>query len=155
MRTLRWLIPLAVLAGIAYLAVKSYPNWYRTETKPEMTVPPCSIRVQVLNASNDPNAGRDVHEYLSRKGFDVCEDKAASEILPRTRVIDRCDPQLRFARAMQSFMSLPGRRFGPFRVAAAKQPEIGVAVDSLLYLDVTVRLGDDYHVFFAEPSRPF
>jgi hypothetical protein len=155
MRALRWLIPIAVLAGLGYLTVKSWPSLYRTEPRPPLRIPACSIRVQVLNASNNAQAGQQVHEYLSRQGFDVYEDKPASEILPRTRIIDRRDPSGRFARAVQGFLTIPGRRLGPIAVKRAVRPEVGSVVDSLLFLEVTVRLGEDYRTFFAVQDRPF
>jgi hypothetical protein len=155
MRILKWLLPVLAIVFVIYAVSTSYRNWITTEAKPQPAMARASIRLQILNASGAPGAGRDVHEYLSRNGFDVYGDKNNDEILPRTRVVDRRDPQMSYAREVREFLTVPGRRLGPFRVANRIQPEVGCKVDSLLYVEVTVLLGADYRTFFSIRPRLF
>jgi hypothetical protein len=155
MRVLKWLIPLLALGFIGYAILTSYHNWIRTEPRPKATMDWSEIRLQVLNASGVEGAGGDVHEYLTRIGFDVYDDKKDVEIRPRTRIVDRRDPDMKYARELRNAVMFPARKLGPFLIQARKQPEIGGQLDSLLYLEATVVLGSDYRTFFSVPHRPF
>jgi hypothetical protein len=155
MRALKWLIPILAVAFIAYAIGTSYPNWITTEPKPVMILSPEMVRLQVLNASGVIGAGKSVRDYLALSGFDIYEDRNNDEILPHTRIIDRLDPQMGYAREIQKFLTVPGRRLGPVTIRRRGQPEIGSKVDSLLYLEATVLLGTDYATFFPVNPRPF
>jgi hypothetical protein len=159
MRTVKWLIPVLILGAIAYAVFggghPSYRNWIVSEPRPKPTMAPGDLRIKVLNASGILGAGRDVSEYLSRAGFDLYGDSNNYEIVPRTRIIDRLDRQLKYAREISNAVLVPARKLGPFLVQPRQTPEIGCAIDSLLYLDCTVVLGTNYRTFFPVKPRPF
>ena len=159
MRTVKWLIPVLILGAIAYAVFgghyPSYRNWIVDESRPGPTMPPGDVRIKVVNASGVLSAGRDVSEYLSRAGFDLYGDSNNDEIVPRTRIIDRLDRQLKFAREVSNAVLVPARKLGPFVVQPRQTPEISCAIDSLLYLDCTVVLGTNYRMFFPVKPRPF
>jgi len=155
MRFLKWLIPLLVLGFIGYAVMTSWRNWIVTEPRPKPTVNWGDVRVKVLNASGVLSAGRDVAEFMTRAGFDVDGDSNHYEIVPRTSIIDRRDPQTRFAREIRNAVLVPGRKLGPFTVQPRLAPEVGAAIDSLLYLECTVVLGINYRTFFPVSPRPF
>jgi hypothetical protein len=155
MRFLKWLIPLLVFGFIGYAVLTSWRNWIVTEPRPKPAMTWGDVRVKVLNASGVPGAGRDVAEYLSRAGLDVYGDSNYYEIIPRTRIIDRRDPQMKYAREIRNAVLVPARKLGPFTVQPRLEPEIGSAIDSLLYLECTVVLGINYRTFLPVSSRPF
>lgn len=86
------------------------------------------IRVQVRNASGIPGAAAHITEFLRDAGFDVVDFGNAEEFdRSKTIVIDR--------------LGSPGRAR---EVAAALQGvPIQSAIDTTLYLDVTVMVGRD------------
>lgn len=155
MRRVRWLITLLVLGFVVYAVLTSYRNWIVTERPPVALIPRNAVRVQVINASGSQGAARDVADSLSRAGFDVYDSKDYFEILPRTRVIDRRDPQMKYARELSYFMMIPAQRLGPFRIRARKTPPISSEIDSLLFLEATVVLGRDFADFLPVRRRPF
>lgn len=155
MRFLKWLIPLLVFGFIGYAVLTSWRNWIVTEARPKPAMTWGDVRVKVINASGVLNAGRDVAEFLSRAGFDVYGDSNYYEIIPRTRIMDRRDPRARFAGELRNAVMVPARKLGPFLVQPRLEPEIGSAIDSLLYLECTVVLGINYRMFFPVSPRPF
>ena len=155
MRFLKWLIPLLVFGFIGYAVLTSWRNWIVTEPRPKPTMKWGDVRVKVLNASGELSAGRDVAECLSRAGFDVYGDSNYYEIIPRTRIIDRRDPQMKYAREIRNAVLVPARKLGPFAVQPRLEPGISSAIDSLLYLECTVVLGTSYRTFFPVSPRPF
>ena len=155
MRFLKWLIPLLVFGFIGYAVLTSWHNWIVTESRPKPTMTWGDVRVKVINASGVLGAGRDVADSLSRAGFDVYGDSNYYEIIPRTRVIDRRDPQMKYAREIRNAVLVPARKLGPFLVQPRLEPEIGNAIDSLLYLECTVVLGINYRTFLPVSARPF
>lgn len=155
MRFLKWLIPLLILGFIGYAVQKSWPNWVVSEVRPKPTLNWGDVRIKVLNASGVLSAGRDVADSLSRAGFDVYGDSNYYEIIPRTRIIDRRDPQMKYAREIQNAVFVPARKLGPLTIHPRVQPEIGCEIDSLLYLECTVVLGSNYRTFFPVNARPF
>jgi hypothetical protein len=155
MRFLKWLIPLLVFGFIGYAVLTSWHNWIVTESRPKPTMTWGDVRVKVINASGVLGAGRDVADSLSRAGFDVYGDSNYYEIIPRTRVIDRRDPQMKYAREIRNAVLVPARKLGPFLVQPQLEPEIGSAIDSLLYLECTVVLGINYRTFLPVSARPF
>jgi hypothetical protein len=86
------------------------------------------IRVQVRNGSGIPGAAADVTEYLRQAGFDVVDFGNAEEFdEPRTVVIDRVGDRARALEVAAALQGVPVRS----------------AVDTTLYLDVTVLVGRD------------
>jgi hypothetical protein len=156
MRFLKWLIPILILGALVYAVFggknPSYRSWIVNESRPKPTMNPGDLRIRVVNAS-EPGAGSAVSEYLSRQGFDVDGDTNYYEIIPRTRIIDRRDPQMKYAREIQNVVFVPARKLGPFTIHPRVQPEIGCEIDSLLYLECTVLLGSDYQTFFPVSPR--
>jgi hypothetical protein len=155
MRFLKWLIPLLVLGFVGYAALTSYRNWIVPEARPKPTLNWGDVRIKVLNASGVLNAGRDVADSLSRDGFDVYGDDNNYEIRPRTRIVDRRDPGMKYAREIRNAVFVPARKLGPLTIHPRVQPEIGCEIDSLLYLECTVVLGGNYRTFFPVNPRPF
>ena len=155
MRTIRWLLTLCALGFIVGAVGSSYRNWIRTDSMPALSIPPGKIRLEVVNASGDVGAGRVVAESLSRRGYDVYGNRNNDEILERTRIVDRIDAQMTYARELQKALTVPARRIGPMLIVPARRPEITSRVDPLLYLEATVLLGSDYRTFFSATSRPY
>ena len=155
MRALKWLIPLVVLGLVAYFVYFCCRTGITFEEKPKMTMDPASIRVEVVNASDVAGAGPAVRDYLRKNGFDVYGERKDQQILPRTRIIDRLDHQMSYARDIQKFLTVPARKLGPVSISRRLQPEIGSEVDSLLYLEAKILLGEDYRKFFPIAPRPF
>jgi hypothetical protein len=155
MRFLKWLIPLLVLGFIGYAVLTSWHNWIVTESRPKPTLNWGDVRIKVLNASGVLSAGRDISEFLSRDGFDVYRDSNNYEIRPRTRMVDRRDTLMKYARELRNAVLVPARKLGPFTISARVQPEIGCEIDSLLYVECTVVLGSNYRTFFPVSPRPF
>lgn len=86
------------------------------------------IRVQVRNGSGIPGAAADVTEYLRSAGFDVVDFGNAEEFdEPRTLVIDRVGAPERAREVAAALQGVPIRS----------------AIDTSLYLDVTVLVGRD------------
>jgi len=155
MRLLKWLIPLLVLGFIGYAVLTSWRNWIVTESRPKPALNWGDVRIKVINASGVLSAGRDVADSLSRAGFDVYGDSNYYEIIPRTRIIDRRDPQMKYARELRNAVLIPARRLGPFTIQPRVEPELAREIDSLLYLECTVVLGSNYRTFFPVSPRPF
>jgi hypothetical protein len=100
------------------------------------------IRVQVRNGSGIPGAAADVTEFLRDAGFDVVDFGNAEEFNePRTVVIDRVGAPARAREVAAALRGVPIRS----------------AVDTTLYLDVTVLVGRDAPDLLAggdgEPER--
>lgn len=155
MRHLRWLVPLFVLALLGWFVYDSWRVSGRAEDKPVMTLKPESIRIEIVNASGVAGAGVSVRDSLAAWGFDVYAERKDRQIVPRTRIVDRRDQNMRYARELQRFLTVPAKRRGLFRVAPRAQPEISCEVDSLLGLEVKIVLGEDYRRFFRVEPRPF
>ena len=86
------------------------------------------IRVQVRNGSGIPGAAAEVTEFLRDAGFDVVDFGNAEEFdEPRTVVIDRVGAPDRAREVAAALRGVPIRS----------------AVDTTLYLDVTVLVGRD------------
>jgi hypothetical protein len=86
------------------------------------------IRVQVRNGSGIPGAALEVTEFLREGGFDVVDFGNAEEFdEPRTIVIDRVGAPDRAREVAAALRGVPIRS----------------AVDTTLYLDVTVLVGRD------------
>ena len=86
------------------------------------------IRVQVRNGSGIPGAAADVTAYLRDAGFDVVDFGNAEEFdEPRTVVIDRVGAPQRAREVAAALQGVPIRS----------------AIDTSLYLDVTVLVGRD------------
>ena len=155
MRFLKWLIPLLILGFIGYAVLKSWPNWIVSEARPKPALNWGDVRVKVLNASGVLSAGRDVADSLSRAGFDVYGDSNDYEIRPRTRIVDRRDPEMKYAREIRNAVLVTARKIGPFTIQPRVEPEIGCEIDSVLLLECTVVLGTNYRTFFPVSARPF
>jgi hypothetical protein len=155
MRFLKWLIPLLMLGFIGYAVLKSWPNWIVSEARPKPTLNWRDVRIKVINASGVLSAGRDVADSLTRAGFDVYGDSNNYEIRPRTRIVDRRDPGMKYAREIRNAVLVPARKLGPFTIHPRVQPEIGCEIDSLLLLECAVVLGSNYRTFFPVSPRPF
>lgn len=86
------------------------------------------IRVQVRNGSGIPGAAAEVTEFLREAGFDVVDfGNAEVSDEPRTVVIDRVGAPARAREVAAALRGVPIRS----------------AVDTTLYLDVTVLVGRD------------
>ena len=96
---------------------------------PEIEVPePTGITVEVLNGTRRAGLARIATRALRRQGFDVLYFGTGSQPVPVTEVLVR--------RGDSSAAERVVRALGVGRVR--------VAIDTLLRLDVTVLLGEDY-----------
>ena len=95
------------------------------------------IRVQVRNGSGIPGAAAEVTEYLRDAGFDVVDFGNAEEFdEARTVVIDRVGAPARAREVAGALQGVPIRS----------------AIDTTLYLDVTVLVGRDAPGLLSQAS---
>lgn len=149
MRLIKWLITCLLLAFIVVVVITSYRNWVQDDAKPARTMDPHKVRLKILNASGMGWVGDEVRDSLRAAGYDVEGVDLSDEIERRTRIIDRVDPKMSFAREIRNLETVPGKHLWFLRVKSGKQPEIECRIDSLLFVDATVLLGRDVQTFFA------
>ena len=123
------------LGGLALLAVAVGFAWNLLQPDPERAGPPevrlpepVGITVEVLNGTGRRGLARTATRLLREQGFDVVFFGTAGDSAPTTLVLARRGDSLAAERV--------ARALGTGRVR--------VAWDTLLRLDVTVLLGDDY-----------
>ncbi|HEX2721963.1 MAG TPA: LytR C-terminal domain-containing protein, partial [Gemmatimonadaceae bacterium] len=82
MKTGRWILVAAVLAGAGIFGWKRYPpaNLVQWDPVPEVMVPPgVRIKVEVLNATGVRGLARKATMFLRDRGFDVVAVGTARE----------------------------------------------------------------------------
>lgn len=100
-----------------------------------------SIRIQVLNGSGMDRQGKRAATVLRSFGFDVWEIKDATQLFDKTAIYEHSDQGCRNGREVARAL-----RF---------RDKVGLELDSLLFLDVTVIIGKDYKRFFPDTGQVF
>jgi hypothetical protein len=100
-----------------------------------------SIRIQVLNGSGVDREGKRAANFLRGLGFDVWDIKDATQLFDKTKILEHTDKN-----------RLHGLEVA--RVLKCRE-KVGIELDSLLYLDVTVIVGKDYKRFFPDTGQVF
>lgn len=100
-----------------------------------------SIQIQVLNGSGVDKQGKRAANFLRSLGFDVLEFRDATGLFDKTRIYEHTDKERRNGREVARALKYRDR--------------VGLELDSLLYLDVTVIVGKDYKRFFPDTGLVF
>ncbi|TES93821.1 MAG: LytR family transcriptional regulator [Candidatus Cloacimonadota bacterium] len=93
-------------------------------------------RVEVLNGCGVDNLAYKVTLFLREEGFDVVEiSNVKGEDVERTIIIERVDKNMKNAKLLGKIM---------------KCSNITTMIDSTLFLEVTLLLGNDYNKYFSK-----
>lgn len=93
-------------------------------------------RVEVLNGCGVDNLAYKVTLFLREEGFDVVEiSNVKGENVERTIIIERVDKNMKNAKLLGKIM---------------KCSNITTMIDSTLFLEVTLLLGNDYNKYFSK-----
>ncbi|MCX7784932.1 MAG: LytR C-terminal domain-containing protein [candidate division WOR-3 bacterium] len=111
------------------------------------------IRIEIINCSGIEKQARKTQDFLRNFGFDVYELRTGKQIIDRTTVIERVNPQLSNAMAVANIMSYQ-KKLGFLPISRKVLPEIQKDIDSLLYIEVTVVLGRDAEKFIKSVQLP-
>ncbi len=133
-----------ILLGLLIAAVGFAVYSVVKRFSPKKAAPPIdrgSIRIQVLNGSGFDKEGKRAANLLRSFGFDVWEIKDATQLFDKTKLYEHTDKQLRNGREVAR--------------ALRYRDKVGLELDSLLYLDVTVIVGKDYKKFFPDTGQVF
>ncbi|MEO0080264.1 MAG: LytR C-terminal domain-containing protein [candidate division WOR-3 bacterium] len=108
---------------------------------------PRHLKLEVTNGCGQPRAGDAVMKDLQRRGFNVFRTKNSAHHYTRTTVVDLCDPTGANAHAVAQALGVRPKVIG---IPAGKllTPAVTVQLDSSLYLDVRVVIGEDFKRFF-------
>ena len=142
-RALSWLFLVALV-----LAVGASVTWRLLPEEEEGTGAE-SLRMEVVNACGTPRVGRAVADELQMRGFDVYRVRAERERSARTTVVDLRDPAGANAQALARALTVQ-RRWRKLPLGPKAVPETSVELDSSLYLEVRLVVGEDYRRFFEK-----
>ena len=93
-------------------------------------------RIEVLNGCGVDNLAYKVTLFLREEGFDVVEiSNVKGENVERTIIIERVDKNMKNAKLLGKIM---------------KCSNITTIIDSTLFLEVTLLLGNDYNKYFSK-----
>jgi len=94
------------------------------------------VRIEILNGSGIPSAGKKTAEYLRKMQNDViCISDAPCDTIEKTLVVERTKKNRIHAKKIASQL---------------KSKNIFCVIDSSLYVDVTVIVGKDYNKYIKE-----
>ncbi len=96
-------------------------------------ISPSDIRVEVLNATGEFHLARIISMELRRKGFDVIRFSNAEDTLSKTVIIERKNPDKRYAKILGNMIGLNRIEFEP---------------DPQRICEVTLIIGKDYKKVF-------
>jgi len=140
-RVLPWLVLVVLVLAIgASIAWRALPE---EEAEPDVR----SLRLEVVNGSGTPRAGRAVADELQMRGLDVYAVRTESRRAARTAVVDLREHDGRNAKSVARVLSVQ-RHWRKLPLGPRYAPDTRVEIDSARYLEVRLVVGDDYRIFF-------
>lgn len=140
---------LFLLLGLSFVLVLSSGGCQKRERAENQETAWAGVRVRVLNGTGVARLAWMVAWDMSRRGFNVYGTGDAKERCERTAVVDLLDRSGENARVLARALAVRPRIFG-LPLGKLRMPEVRVKIDSSLFADVLVILGDDYRTFFPE-----